>query len=163
MNSRRLFRYDTLSLISRDHGLKHMGSDLMLPGHASCRRCACNLKPEVGGFMVGVFEGDGLETLTESVVERNRTGIVPPDIQNEIFAEDMDKAGVWFENCLDINLVYYTIMKLFGIITFLSLLEYSIGFNSPKSVLFFPANFRNNVPRELYGNFISKISDKWNI
>ena len=53
-------------------------------------------------------------------------------------------------------------MKLFGIITFLSLLEYSIGFNSPKSVLFFPANFRNNVPRELYGNFISKISDKTN-
>lgn len=53
-------------------------------------------------------------------------------------------------------------MKLFGIITFLSLLEYSIGFNSPKSILFFPANFRNNVPRELYGNFISKISDKTN-
>lgn len=53
-------------------------------------------------------------------------------------------------------------MNLFGILTFLSLFEYSFGFNSPKSILFFPANFKNNLPSELYGSFISKISDKTN-
>lgn len=51
---------------------------------------------------------------------------------------------------------------LIRIFVLLSFFNYSFGFNSPNSVIFFPANFKNNLPHELYGNFISKISEKSN-
>jgi glycine cleavage system aminomethyltransferase T len=59
------------------------------------------LKPEVGGFMVGVFEGDPMLTYPDAVRERNATGVTPSHVVNEIFEEDIEKAGAWFENCLE--------------------------------------------------------------
>ncbi|KAF4665894.1 hypothetical protein FOL47_004370 [Perkinsus chesapeaki] len=55
------------------------------------------LKPEVGGFMVGVFEADPEPHLPEDVKDRNATCIVPRDISHEVFPESIDKAGVWLE------------------------------------------------------------------
>eukprot|EP00929_Paragymnodinium_shiwhaense_P105390 TRINITY_DN7037_c0_g1_i2.p1 TRINITY_DN7037_c0_g1~~TRINITY_DN7037_c0_g1_i2.p1 ORF type:complete len:939 (+),score=185.39 TRINITY_DN7037_c0_g1_i2:138-2954(+) len=58
------------------------------------------LKPEVGGFMVGVFEGDPVPHLPDSVQERNMTEM-PHDIPNEVFGEDFDKAGHWLEAAME--------------------------------------------------------------
>ena len=51
------------------------------------------------------------------------------------------------------------LLRFFLVVSFFN---YTFGFKNPSSVIFFPANFKNNLPHELYGNFISKISDKSN-
>jgi len=56
------------------------------------------LKPEVGGFMVGIFEGEPLEHLPDAVRARNaNSSEMPRDAAHEIYDESFDKAGRWLE------------------------------------------------------------------
>ncbi|CAK0799883.1 unnamed protein product [Prorocentrum cordatum] len=58
-------------------------------------------KPEVGSFMLGVFEGQPIPTTPDFILQRSLSGIVPSDAANEVFEEDVDKAGAWFEGALE--------------------------------------------------------------
>ncbi|KAF4661355.1 hypothetical protein FOZ61_003361 [Perkinsus olseni] len=59
------------------------------------------LKPEVGGFMVGVFESNPEVHFPPDVKERNASGAAPRDISHEVFPESIDKAGEWLEHALE--------------------------------------------------------------
>lgn len=56
------------------------------------------LKPEVGGFMVGIFEGEPIDHLPSEVRARNaNTSHMPREAEHELYEESLDKAGVWLE------------------------------------------------------------------
>lgn len=60
------------------------------------------MKPEVGGFMLGIFERDPFPTLPTVVQERNRTRVTPSDASHEVYEQDFDKFGPHFEFALDV-------------------------------------------------------------
>jgi len=60
------------------------------------------VKPEVGGFMVGVFEGDSQKFLPEGVRERNQKGHIPHSAEFELFEDDYDKSGIGLEAALEL-------------------------------------------------------------
>mmetsp|Transcript_32574 Transcript_32574/g.82059 ORF Transcript_32574/g.82059 Transcript_32574/m.82059 type:complete len:941 (-) Transcript_32574:76-2898(-) len=60
------------------------------------------LKPEVGGFMVGVFEGEPLEHLPDVVRARNANTVpMPRDAEHEVYEESFEKAGRWLEAAME--------------------------------------------------------------
>jgi len=60
------------------------------------------LKPEVGGFMLGIFEGEPLPHLPTAVRERNSNTVeMPRNAENEIYEESFDKAGEWLEAAMN--------------------------------------------------------------
>ncbi|CAD7937733.1 unnamed protein product [Amoebophrya sp. A25] len=60
------------------------------------------LKPEVGGLMVGVFEGQPIPNgIPDFVLERSVTGYVPADASHELFEESLEKAGPEFEDAVN--------------------------------------------------------------
>lgn len=60
------------------------------------------LKPEVSGFMVGIFEGEPLEHLPDIVRERNSNVVqMPRSAAHEVYPESMEKMGRWLEAAMD--------------------------------------------------------------
>jgi len=56
------------------------------------------VKPEVGGFMVGVFEGEPLEHLPPLVRDRNSNAVpMPKEAEHELYEESFEKGGRWLE------------------------------------------------------------------
>ncbi|CAD7960099.1 unnamed protein product [Amoebophrya sp. A120] len=49
-------------------------------------------KPEVGGFMIGVFEAQPIPHIPDFVLERSVTAQVPSTASHEVFEESLDKA-----------------------------------------------------------------------
>ena len=75
------------------------------------------LKPEVGGFMLGIFEGDPIPhfpqmarrafvwhglTLSHQVQNRNEHSWVERSASNELYEESWDKFSPWMENILEL-------------------------------------------------------------
>lgn len=59
-------------------------------------------KPEVGGFMLGIFEAQPIPHVPEHVMQRSLTAHTPEDAENELFEESIDKAGDHFEAALEV-------------------------------------------------------------
>lgn len=60
------------------------------------------LKPEVGGFMLGIFEGEIMEHLPDVVRARNSNAIpMAREAEHEVYPESIDKAGPWLDFALD--------------------------------------------------------------
>lgn len=60
------------------------------------------LKPEVGSFCLGVFEGDPKEHLPEGVRLENANEVIRSrDAKNELYQESMEKAGEWMEHAME--------------------------------------------------------------
>lgn len=60
------------------------------------------LKPEVGGFMVGIFEGEPLPHLPDNVRARNANVVpMPRDAKHEVYEESMEKMGRWLEAAME--------------------------------------------------------------
>lgn len=72
---------------------KMPGADVPLPVIRDYK-ARIYIKPEVGGFAVGTFEGNPQDVLPESVVHRNITSYVPPSAQFELFDGNIDKANL---------------------------------------------------------------------
>ena len=59
------------------------------------------LKPEVGGFMLGIFERQPIPHIPDFVLDRSLSGVTPHDAANELFEDSVEKAGDWFEGALE--------------------------------------------------------------
>eukprot|EP01135_Chromosphaera_perkinsii_P011828 Nk52_evm19s2506 gene=Nk52_evmTU19s2506 len=60
------------------------------------------LKPEVGTFALGIFEGDPYKNLPDAVVERNKIGRVEREACNELFEGSLEKFSPWIDEILDV-------------------------------------------------------------
>eukprot|EP00392_Amoebophrya_sp_AT5.2_P006098 g6108.t1 len=58
-------------------------------------------KPEVGGFMVGIFEGQPIPHIPDFVLERSISAEVPSTAEHELYEESLEKAGPEFELALE--------------------------------------------------------------
>jgi 4-methylaminobutanoate oxidase (formaldehyde-forming) len=58
-------------------------------------------KPEVGSFMLGIFESQPIPHIEDFIMKRNYDG-VPPDAENEVFSESYEKAGTHLEAAMEV-------------------------------------------------------------
>ena len=51
--------------------------------------------------MLGIFERQPIPHIPDFIMERSLTGKTPSDAANEVYEDDIDKAGDWFagESC----------------------------------------------------------------